>query len=154
MAVYFGCDIPEDLYYHPRYDSWIRFEGDDLATMGMTDIAQTQAGKLINIRFKPVGTRLRAGKFAATIESGKWIGPFVMPFDAEIVATNAETFRQNILIANQDPYGEGWLIKVRLLDPAVARAELLTGEEAVAFFRQKIETHKIRCFRCVIEEAE
>ena len=149
MVVYYGCDIPEDLYYHPKYDSWVRFEADDTATMGMTDIAQTQAGKIIHIRFKKPGRRIKAGKFAATIESGKWIGPFVVPFDAEILATNEETFRRDPLIANKDPYGEGWLVKVRVLDPARARDELITGEDAVAFFKKKIEESGIRCFRCI-----
>lgn len=151
MAVYFGCGIPEDLYYHPKYDSWIRFEADGLATMGMTDLAQTQAGKLIHIRFKGVGRTIPGGKFAATIESGKWIGPFIVPFDAELVATNEEGFRKDILIANKDPYGAGWLIKVRPLDAGAARQDLLTGAEAVAFFRARIEESAIRCFRCVDE---
>ncbi|NOX62388.1 MAG: glycine cleavage system protein H [Chloroflexi bacterium] len=154
MVVYFGCDIPEDLYYHPKYDSWVRFEDDETATLGMTDIAQTQAGKLIHIRFKRPGRKIRAGKFAATIESGKWIGPFVVPFDAEILATNEETFKKDILIANKDPYGEGWLIKVRVLDPKHARDGLLTGQDAVAFFQKKIEENGIRCFRCVDEAEE
>ena len=47
MAIYYGCDIPENLYYHPQHDSWIRFETDDTARLGMTDIAQTAAGKLL-----------------------------------------------------------------------------------------------------------
>jgi len=146
--VYYGCHIPEDLYYHPRYDSWVRFEDDDRATLGMTDIAQTQAGKLIHVRFKRVGRTIKAGKFAATIESGKWVGPFVMPFDAEIIATNEETFQRDILIANRDPYGEGWLVKVRVLDPEHARQGLMTGDEAVRFYQKKIEENEIRCFRC------
>lgn len=148
MTIYFGCDIPEELYYHPDYDSWIRFEG-DTATLGMTDIAQTAAGKLLHIRFKSAGKTVKAGKSGATIESAKWVGPFRMPFDAEIVATNEETFARDILIANKDPYGAGWLIKVRALQPDTARGELITGPEAVAHFRQRIEANDIRCFRCV-----
>ena len=147
--VYYGCDIPEDLYYHPEYDSWVRFEADGTATLGMTDIAQTMSGKLLHIQFKPAGKTLKAGRVAATIESGKWVGPFVMPFDAEILATNEETFKADLLTANKDPYGAGWLVKVRPLSLDTARAGLLTGPDAVAFMEKKIETNGIRCYRCV-----
>jgi glycine cleavage system H protein len=149
MALYYGCDIPEGLYYHPEYDSWVRFETDGTATLGMTDVAQTMSGKLLHIQFKPVGKKIRAGRVAATIESGKWVGPFVMPFDAEILAINEETFANDILIANRDPYGAGWLIKVYLLNPEIARDGLLTGQEAVTFIQKKVDENGIRCFRCV-----
>jgi glycine cleavage system H protein len=149
MAIYYGCDIPEDLYYHPEHDTWVRFEGDDTATLGMTDIAQTAAGKLLFVRFKSVGKTIKAGRSAVTIESAKWVGPFRMPFEAEILATNQETFAQDVLIANKDPYGAGWLIRVRVLQPATARQTLITGTEAVLKFQQRIRDNDMRCFRCV-----
>ncbi len=149
MAIYYGCDIPEELFYHPEYDSWVCFEEGDRATLGMTDIAQTAAGKLLFVRFKPVGKKVKAGRSGATIESAKWIGPFRMPFDVEILTTNEVTFNEDILIANRDPYGEGWLLKVQLLQPETARNSLLTGVKAVAHFQRQIEDNNIRCFRCV-----
>lgn len=149
MAIYYGCDIPEELYYHPEYDSWVRFEDDDCAMLGMTDIAQTAAGKLLHIRFKPVGKTVKAGGSAATIESAKWVGPFRLPFAAEILATNESTFRQDILVANRDPYGAGWLLRVRVLEPQTARQDLLTGTEATIFLQKKIDDNRIRCFRCL-----
>ena len=151
MATIYGCQIPEDLYYHPDYNSWVRFEEGDTAVLGMTDPAQTQAGKLLFVRFKKVGRTIKGGKFGATIESGKWIGPFVIPFDAEILETNQAAFAQDRLIANRDPYDAGWLLRVRVLDPENARKELITGAEAVAFFQKKIEVEEIRCFRCLDE---
>ena len=149
MVVYYGCDIPEDLFYHPEFDSWIRFDEGDSATLGMTDVAQTAAGKLLYIKFQRVGKRIIAGRSAATIESAKWVGPFRMPFDGEILVTNLETFRQDLLIANRDPYDAGWLVKVRILYPETARDNLITGAEAVAELRRKIDENDIRCFRCV-----
>lgn len=149
MAIYFGCDIPEDLYYHPEYDSWVCFEEGGTATLGMTDIAQTAAGRLLNIRFKAAGKTVRAGRSGATIESAKWVGPFRMPFDAEILATNEDGFAQDVLVANKDPYGAGWLVKVRVLDLEAARRGLITGAAAVAHFQQRIDENGIRCFRCV-----
>jgi glycine cleavage system H protein len=149
MALYYGCDIPEDLYYHPDYDSWVRFETDGTATLGMTDVAQTMSGKLLHIRFKSVGKIIKAGRVAATIESGKWVGPFIMPFDAKVLATNSATFDNDILIANRDPYGSGWLVKVHPLNPETAREGLHTGQYAINFIQKKIDANSIRCYRCV-----
>ncbi len=72
-----------------------------------------------------------------------------MPFEVEILATNEDAFKQDILLANKDPYGQGWLIKVRALQPETACDDLITGVEAVAYFKQRIEDNEIRCFRCV-----
>jgi len=149
MTIYFGCDIPADLYFHPEYDSWVRFEEDGTATMGMTDVAQTLAGKLLFIKFKEPGKVIKFGKIAATIESGKWIGPFVMPFDAEIIESNKKGFEKDILLANKDPYGDGWLYKVKVDDPEEQKKKLLTGNAAVEFYKKKIEDNQIRCYRCV-----
>lgn len=149
MTIYYGCDIPEGLYYHLEYDVWVRFEDGDTATLGMVDVAQTAAGKLLYIQFKPVGKKVRAGGSAATIESSKWVGPFRMPFDVEILANNLEAFTRDVLIANKDPYGEGWLVQVRILQPETAYQSLVTGSEAVEHYKQRIDDHNIRCFRCV-----
>src|SRR3972149_3387877 len=111
--IYYGCDIPEDLYFDIERDLWVRFEEDGTATLGMTDVAQTRGGKLVNIQFKKIGKAIAQGQSAAIIESAKWVGPFPMPFGGQIVATNETTFQRDILIANRDPYGAGWLVRVR-----------------------------------------
>ncbi|MFQ5922071.1 MAG: glycine cleavage system protein H [Anaerolineales bacterium] len=152
MALYYGCEIPEDLYYHPEIDFWMRFESNSSAAMGMTDIAQTLAGKLLSIRFKSVGKEVKSGRSAATIESSKWVGPFVVPFDAEIVETNEPAFSEDVLIANKDPYGRGWLVRVHMSQPEAVRSMLITGQEAVSHFQKKIEENDIRCFRCAEDE--
>ncbi len=149
MAIYYGCDIPEDLYYHPEFDTWVRFETDDTATLGMIDIAQVASGKLLYIKFKPVGKKIKAGRSAATIESSKWVGPFRMPFDVEILAHNQKTFERDILIANKDPYGKGWLVTVKILQPETARDTLIIGPAAVEHYKRRIDEQDIRCFRCV-----
>jgi glycine cleavage system H protein len=149
MAVYYGCDIPEDLWYDFERDLWVRFEPDGLATLGMTDTAQTRGGKLVNITFKKPGKLVAQGKSAATIESAKWVGPFPLPFSGEVVANNEATFRRDLLIANRDPYGEGWLVRVRPTNLDAERGHLLTGAQAVEKYQQRIVELKIRCFRCV-----
>jgi len=63
--IYYGCDIPEDLFFDFEHDLWIRFEADGAATLGMTDTAQTRGGKLVHIVFKKVGKSLKQGQSAA-----------------------------------------------------------------------------------------
>ncbi len=145
--IYYGCDIPEDLYYDVERDVWIRFEG-DIAVLGMTDPAQTRCGKLVAVRFKKPGKVVKQGRALATIESGKWVGPFPAPFTCEVLETNEATFAQNILVANKDPYGAGWMVKVRPLNLDGERDHLVTGEKAVKRYMEKIEANGIRCFRC------
>lgn len=149
MPIFYGCDIPEDLYFDYDRDLWVRFEADGSATLGMTDTAQTRGGKLVNIQFKKVGKALKAGQSAAIIESAKWVGPFPMPFAGEIVAVNEAGFRDDILIANRDPYGAGWLVRVRPLDLAAERGHLVTGAEAFERYKQRILETGLKCFRCV-----
>jgi len=150
MSIYYGCDIPEDYSFDLERDVWIRFEG-DLAVLGMTDVAQTRGGKLVNITFKKIGKALRQGQSAATIESAKWVGPFPMPIGGEIVATNEEGFKRDLLLANKDPYSAGWLVKVRPTNLDAERSHLLTGAAAVTAYQKKIVELGVKCFRCVDE---
>ncbi len=149
MAIYYGCDIPEDLWFDFERDLWVRFEADGTATLGMTDTAQTRGGKLVNLQFKKIGKPLKQGQSAAIIESAKWVGPFPMPFTGEIVEANEAAFQRDILIANRDPYGAGWLVRVRPTNLAAERGHLLTGPEAVEKYKQRIVELGIKCFRCV-----
>lgn len=149
--VHRGCELPAELLYAVDRDVWVRLEPDGDATLGMMDTAQTQCGKLVHIRFKPVGRTLRRQESAATIESAKWVGPFPTPLSGEIVATNAETFARDILAANKDPYGQGWLVRVRPSDLESERAGLAGGELARQRFRARIEELGISCMRCADE---
>jgi glycine cleavage system H protein len=148
VAVYNGCDIPETLHYSVDRDVWVRFEVDGTATTGMTDVAQTRCGKVVSIRFKAVGRRVRRGQSLATIESAKWVGPFPAVLAGEIVATNEVAFKQDILLANKDPYGVGWLVRLRPTDLEAERGELVSGDEAVERYRARIAEYKVSCFRC------
>lgn len=156
MAIYYGCDIPEDLWFDLERDLWVRFEADGTATLGMTDIAQTRGGKLVNIQFKKIGKVIPQGKSAAIIESAKWVGPFPMPFGGEVVAVNEAAFRRDILVANRDPYGAGWLVRVRPNNLEAERQHLITGAGAVEQYKQRIVELGVKCFRCIdgIEELE
>ena len=143
-----GCAVPEDLEYQLESDVWVRFEGDGSVTMGMTDPAQTRAGKIVSILFKRPGRVLEAGQSAATIESAKWAGPFPTPLSGELLAHNQASFERDILVANRDPYGAGWLVRLRPTELAHERQRLTPGGQAFEFYKERIDRDGIRCFRC------
>lgn len=145
---YFGCVIPADLLYDVEFDVWVGLSDDGTATIGMTDPAQTRCGKIVAVEFRKVGKIVARGRGLATIESAKWVGPVPSPLSGEIIATNAEAFARDILIANRDPYGEGWLVRLRPAKLEEERALLTRGAGAFEAYRTKIDELEIRCFRC------
>jgi len=146
--IYYACDIPEDLYYDIERDVWIRFDG-DVATLGMTDVAQTRCGKFAAISFRDAGKVVKQGKALATVESAKWVGPFPAPFTCEILEVNADTFAKDILTANKEPYTDGWIVKVRPTDLENERGHLVTGVEAFEKYKARIQELKVNCLRCI-----
>ena len=146
--IFYACDIPEDLYYDIERDVWIRFDG-GIATLGMTDVAQTRCGKIAAISFRSVGKKVEQGKALATIESAKWVGPFPAPFSCEIIETNESGFAGDILITNKDPYGIGWLVKVRPINLEAERSHLVTGDAAAEKYKERIKDLKVNCLRCI-----
>ncbi len=143
-----GCDIPEALHYDIERDVWARFEPSGEVTLGMTDAAQTRCGKVVSIRFKKVGRQVARGQSLVTIESAKWVGPFPAVLSGEIVANNEAAFRADILAANKDPYGAGWLVRIRPSELQAERDDLVTGEQALALYQARIDELKIHCYRC------
>ena len=146
--IFYACDIPENLTYDIERDVWIRFES-DIAVLGMTDVAQTRCGKFAAISFRDVGRKVTQGKTLATIESAKWVGPFPAPFSCEIVETNENGFAKNILLANKEPYTDGWLVKVRPTNLEAESSHLVTGEAATEKYKARIQELKINCLRCI-----
>ncbi len=148
MSAYRGCDIPPELYYDVVHDVWVHPVADGTVTLGMTDVAQTRAGKVLHILFKKVGRHLEPGQSAATVESAKWAGPFPTPVGGTIVATNEAAFRTDILVANRDPYGAGWLVRLEPDDWAAAARDLVTGQQAVLRYEARVDELDLSCFRC------
>lgn len=145
MAIFNECNIPEDLYYDIENQVWGRKNDDGTFTLGMTDPAQSLAGEIIYAEVKAVGRTIKKGKSAATIESGKYVGPFPMPFAGEIVEANEELERDSHII-NLDPYGKGWIVKLRPLKESASDVNsLITGKEAVNAYTKKLEEEDIIC---------
>jgi len=147
-GAYRGCEIPPDLYYDVDGDVWVRPSGAGVLTLGMTDPAQSRAGKVLHILFKKVGRHLEAGQSAATIETAKWAGPFPTPVAGTVVETNEATFAADILVANRDPYGSGWVVRIEPDAWPAPDARIVTGAEAVARYEARIDRLDINCFRC------
>lgn len=143
MAIINDCNIPEDLYYDGEHDVWVRFE-DDTFVLGMTDIAQSLAGRFLYAHIKEAGRHVEAGKSIATVESSKWVGPVRTPVAGEIVAIN-EKVEENPSLINKSPYNDGWVARLKCKDIAEAKSRLVTGKAAVEVYKKKIEEQKIEC---------
>ncbi len=138
MAQVRGCNIPEDRYYWVEKHAWARPESDGTVTIGITDVAQRLAKGIINATPKEVGRTVQKGKSAGTLESGKWVGPVTSPITGEIVTVN-EAAKAKPSLINDDPYGEGWFVRVKPADWATECSALLTGDAAVAAYRKFME---------------
>jgi len=138
------CLLPEDLYYWPEKHVWARPEGKDEVVVGMTDVAQSLAGKIIVVNLRSMGKILARGKSAGTLESGKWVGSIPTPVAGEVVAVNEAVTRSPVTI-NSDPYGEGWLIRVKPSDWEADATELLHGAEGVQAYRERLAAEGITC---------
>jgi glycine cleavage system H protein len=107
---------PEDLLYHPEHD-WARIDAADpaLATLGITWYAQDSLGEVVFFDLPSVGTSVSKDKPYAEVESVKAVSDVIAPLSGEIVEVN-EALSDSPQSINEDPYGAGWLVKVRMSD--------------------------------------
>ena len=132
-----GCNLPDDLLYDVENNIWYRENADGTVTLGMTAVASAMAGQLVAFTAKKVGRKVDAGKSCATIESGKWVGPAKIAFNAEVVEVN-DALTGNPKTANADPYGEGWMLKVKPADWAAGKATLIAGSAVAGPYEAKM----------------
>ena len=109
------ASYPDDLKYHPEHD-WARVDG-DVATLGITWYAQDQLGEVVFFDPPEVGSTVTKDSPYAEVESVKAVSDVIAPLSGEIVEVN-EALKDAPEQINEDPYGEGWLVKVRLSDPS------------------------------------
>jgi glycine cleavage system H protein len=119
------ASYPDDVKYHPEHD-WARIDG-DVATFGITWYAQDQLGEVVFVEPPEVGKSISKDEPYAEIESVKAVSDVVAPLSGEIVEVNAMLTDTPEKI-NEDPYGDGWLVKVRLSD--VSEVDDLLDREA------------------------
>ncbi len=112
-------NIPDDLKYSKDHE-WVRVEEDNIAYVGITDHAQGALGELVYVEVETVGETLAAGDEFGTVEAVKTTSELFMPVSGEILEFNPEiddSEGDNPTKINDEPYGGGWIIKVRMSDP-------------------------------------
>jgi glycine cleavage system H protein len=112
---------PDDLRYHSEHD-WARIEGDE-AVLGITWFAQDALGELVHFEAPAVGATVSKDQAYAEVESVKAVSDVIAPLSGEILEVNGTVVDAPETV-NDDPYGEGWLVRVRLSDPSEADALL------------------------------
>jgi len=111
------ANVPSDLKYTKTHE-WVRVDG-DVATIGITDYAQSELGDIVYVDLPTPGRVLNAGDTIGSVESVKTVSDAYTPVNGEVVEVNGALGAQSDLL-NTDPYGEGWMVKVRLSDPSQA----------------------------------
>lgn len=106
-----AMNIPQDLLYSKDHE-WVRVEG-DVATVGITDFAQSELGDIVFVEVETVDEELDGEEVFGTIEAVKTVSDLFMPMAGTVAEMN-EDLEDNPALINEDPYGEGWIIKVKL----------------------------------------
>lgn len=113
-------EFPNDLKYTSDHE-WVRMEGDDTAVVGITDFAQSELGELVYVEIETVGEILDKGEVFGTVEAVKTTSDLYMPVSGEILEFNDELNEDkgdNPTMVNDEPYGNGWIVKIKLSNPA------------------------------------
>ena len=126
-------DYPEGLKYHTQHD-WARIEGDE-ATLGITWFAQDALGELVHFEAPADGASTSKDSAYGEVESVKAVSDVIAPLSGEILEVNQKVVDEPETV-NADPYGEGWLVRIRLSDPAEADA-LLDAEAYKQFLSEQ-----------------
>ncbi len=117
--------FPETLRYTKEHE-WIVLEQADVALIGITDFAQSELGDIVFVDLKDVGTKLKANDIFGTVEAVKTVSDLFLPVDGEIIEHN--TALKDASIVNKEPYQSGWMIKLKVSNPADVAA-LMTAAD-------------------------
>ncbi len=137
MPIVRGCELKDDLLYDVANNIWYNDNGDGTVTIGMTAVAAAMAGEVVAFTPKKVGRKVAEGKSCATIESGKWVGPARLSVPGEVSEVN-EALSATPSLANGDPYGEGWMIRLKPDDWEAGKAGLILGTDVGPAYEKKM----------------
>lgn len=118
-------NVPANLKYTKEHE-WIRLEG-TTAFVGITDYAQSELGEIVFVEVETVGETLAEGDVFGTVEAVKTVSDLYLPIDGKILESN-EGLEDKPELVNEDPYGEGWMIKIEVSDAAQAESLLSASE--------------------------
>ncbi|GBC90320.1 MAG: glycine cleavage system protein GcvH [Fimbriimonadales bacterium] len=122
-------NTPAELRY-TKSDEWVRVEG-DVATIGITDYAQSELGDIVFLELPEVGRYLQTEEAFGAVESVKAASDLYAPVEGEVIEVNT-ALQSALEQINQDPYGAGWMIKIRMKDPSQVNT-LMTADEYRAY---------------------
>ena len=118
-------NVPKELKYTKDHE-WLSLEG-DVATVGVTDFAQSELGDIVYVEVETLDETLEKEEVFGTVEAVKTVSDLFMPISGEVIEFN-EKLETNPEVVNEDPYGEGWMIKIRVSDENELN-ELLSADE-------------------------
>jgi glycine cleavage system H protein len=112
-------NVPSDLRYTTDHE-WVKVDG-DIATVGVTDYAQSELGDIVFVEVETEGEELDAEEVFGTIEAVKTVSDLMLPVSGEVMEFN-EALEEDPALINNDPFGQGWIIKVKLSNPSEVEA--------------------------------
>jgi len=118
-------NIPDNLLYTKDHE-WIRIDGDH-AVVGITDFAQSELGDIVYVEVETVGETLDKEAVFGTVEAVKTVSDLFMPLSGEVLEMNT-SLDGNAEIINKDPYGDGWMIKIKISDPSEVNSLLKAND--------------------------
>jgi glycine cleavage system H protein len=116
-------NIPSELKYTKDHE-WVKLEG-EVATVGITDFAQGELGDIVYVEVETEGEELSSGEVFGTVEAVKTVSDLFMPVSGEVIEVN-EVLEANPEVVNSDPYGDGWMIKIKVSDLG---SELMSADD-------------------------
>ena len=122
-------EVDIELHYDPNTHYWVNVE-DAIATIGMSPLVQETSGSFVAIIFDSVDKELKKGQSFGSIESEKHVGPLNAPISGIITQINEQVI-ENPRLINSDPYGQGWLIKLKLTDVQAELPKLISGKHDI-----------------------
>ena len=132
-----GFFVPEGAYYHPGH-AWVKVDENNVATVGLDDFAQKLVGKIDAVHLPEVGSSVRQGEKGWSLEANSRPIDMISPVDGEILSVNTELARSPETV-NADPYGKGWLMKIRAPRVSANLKSLLSGNLAKSWIEEARE---------------
>lgn len=140
------CEFPDDALYDLENNVWIRLDEKKNAKLGITSVHAALAGKLNQIKFKPVGSSLQRGQSVATIESVRYFGAVRTPLTGKLVELNP-LLEKDPKFANDYPYDDGWFVRIEPTQLAQEMKALINPKAAEEKIRSQIHELRVRCFK-------
>ncbi|RLG54771.1 MAG: glycine cleavage system protein GcvH [Thermoproteota archaeon] len=136
MASVEDFKVPEGLYYS-KGNMYVKVE-DDIVVVGLTDYGQHLAKKIVFVELPLVGDEVSQDEPIGTIESGKWSGPIESPISGEVIEVN-DRLEDEPSLLNEDPYGEGWIAKIRPSNLEEELKNLMNKDQYIEFIREDLK---------------